>query len=132
VTRVSVPLPRLPDFAVQNQQVKKKDMLPSFNFPPGKRVLITDDNKVNRKIIGRMLFLQCRVCRGCQWQGSCRYHPGEPNVTGDSNALIWVDIDGSSDASNGWLRGHGDLRGDGVGLPIVALTANAPAKSKSL
>jgi hypothetical protein len=51
-------------------------------------------------------------------------------VTGDSNALIWVDIDGSSDASNGWLRGHGDLRGDGVSLPIVALTANASSEKQ--
>jgi CheY-like chemotaxis protein len=69
-------------------------LLPSFNFLPG--AFITDDNKVNRKIIGRMLrFYNVESVEAVNGKEAVDIRASQ-NVTGDSNAphfgLILMDL----------------------------------------
>jgi hypothetical protein len=81
-------IPGYPTLLYKTNRVKKKDMLPSFNFPPGQGVvLITDDNKVNRKIIGRMLrFYDVESVEAVNGKEVVDIIRASQNVTGDSNA----------------------------------------------
>jgi signal transduction histidine kinase/ActR/RegA family two-component response regulator len=107
---------------------KKEGALASFNFPPGEGVvLVVDDNKVNRKIIGRMLqFYNVESVEAVNGKEAVDIIRTSQNVTGDSNAphfgLILMDL--QMPVMDGY-EAMETLRGDGVNLPIVALTANA-------
>jgi signal transduction histidine kinase/CheY-like chemotaxis protein len=107
--------------------------LPSFHFPPGKGVvLIIDDNNVNRKIIGRMLKLyNLESSEAVNGKEAVDIIRTSHNVTGDSNAphfgLILMDL--QMPVMDGF-EAMETLRGDGVSLPIVALTANALSREK--
>jgi signal transduction histidine kinase/CheY-like chemotaxis protein len=124
-------IPTLPNKATK--RVKKEATLPSFNFPPGKGVvLITDDNKVNRKIIGRMLqFYNLESVEAVNGKEAVDIIRASQNVTGDSNAshfgLILMDL--QMPVMDGY-EAMETLRGDGISLPIVALTANALSSEK--
>jgi CheY-like chemotaxis protein len=115
------------------KRVQKEVTLPSFNFPPGKGiVLVTDDNKVNRKIIGRMLqFYNLETVEAANGKEAVELVRASQNVTGDSNAphfgLILMDL--QMPVMDGY-EAMETLRCDGVSLPIVALTANALSREK--
>jgi CheY-like chemotaxis protein len=122
-----------PTLPYKTNRFKKTDTLPSFNFPPGQGVvLITDDNKVNRKIIGRMLqFYNVESVEAVNGKEAVDIIRASQNVTGDSNAphfgLILMDL--QMPVMDGY-EAMETLRGDGVSLPIVALTANALSSEK--
>jgi CheY-like chemotaxis protein len=115
------------------RRVKKEATLPRFNFPPGICVvLVIDDNKVNRKIIGRMLqFYNVEFVEAVNGKEALDIIRMSRNVTGDSNAphfgLILMDL--QMPVMDGY-EAMETLRGDGVNLPIVALTANALSREK--
>jgi signal transduction histidine kinase/ActR/RegA family two-component response regulator len=122
-----------PNMPCKSKKAKTEGTLPSFNFPLGKGVvLITDDNKVNRKIIGRMLdFYNVESVEAVNGKEAVDIIRSSQNMTGDSNApyfgLILMDL--QMPVMDGY-EAMETLRGDGVSLPIVALTANALSREK--
>jgi signal transduction histidine kinase/ActR/RegA family two-component response regulator len=112
---------------------KKEGALPSFNFSPGKAVvLIIDDNKVNRKIIGRMLkFYNLESVEAENGKAALEIIRTSQNVTGDTNTphfgLILMDL--QMPVMDGY-EAIETLRGNGLSLPIIALTANALSREK--
>jgi signal transduction histidine kinase/CheY-like chemotaxis protein len=125
-----------PNTPCQAKKVKtesKVPNLPCFDFPPGKGiVLITDDNKVNRKIIGRMLkFYNIESIEAVNGKEAVDIIRTSQNVTGDLNAphfgLILMDL--QMPVMDGYTAME-TLRGHGLSLPIVALTANALSLEK--
>jgi CheY-like chemotaxis protein len=115
------------------RRIQKEATLPSFDFPPGKGVvLVVDDNKVNRKIIGRMLqFYNVEYVEAINGKEAVDIIRTSQNVTGNSNAthfgLILMDL--QMPVMDGY-EAMETLRCDGVNLPIVALTANALSREK--
>jgi CheY-like chemotaxis protein/two-component sensor histidine kinase len=122
-----------PNVSGKAKKAKTVGTLPSFNFPAGKGVvLITDDNKVNRKIIGRMLKLyNLESVEAVNGKEAVQIIRTSQNVTGDLNAphfgLILMDL--QMPVMDGY-EAMETLRGDGVSLPIVALTANALSRER--
>jgi signal transduction histidine kinase/CheY-like chemotaxis protein len=122
-----------PIMPYKTNMLKKEGALPSFNFPPGKGVvLVTDDNMVNRKIIVRMLqFYNIESVEAVNGREAVDIIRASQNVTGDSNAphfgLILMDL--QMPVMDGY-EAMETLRGHGVSLPIVALTANALSREK--
>jgi two-component system chemotaxis sensor kinase CheA len=122
-----------PNTPCKAKRVKKEGTLPSFNFPPGKGVvLVIDDNKVNRKIIARMLtFYNLESVEAVNGKEAVDIIRTSQNMTGDANAphfeLILMDL--QMPVMDGF-EAMETLRGDGVSLPIVALTANALSREK--
>jgi signal transduction histidine kinase/ActR/RegA family two-component response regulator len=122
-----------PNTPCKAKMVQKEGTLPSFNFPAGKSVvLIIDDNKVNRKIIGRMLkFYNLESVEAVNGKEAVDIIRSSQNVTGDSDephfGLILMDL--QMPVMDGY-EAMETLRSDGVSLPIVALTANALFREK--
>jgi CheY-like chemotaxis protein len=87
---------------------------------------------VNRKIIGRMLkFYNLESVEAVNGKEAVQIIRTSQNVTGDSNAphfgLILMDL--QMPVMDGY-EAMESLRGDGVSLPIVALTANALSRER--
>jgi signal transduction histidine kinase/CheY-like chemotaxis protein len=122
-----------PNVLCKAKKAKMEEKLPSFNFPAGKGVvLVTDDNKVNRKIIARMLrFYNLESVEAVNGKEAVNIIRTSQNVTGDSNAphfgLILMDL--QMPVMDGY-EAMETLLSDGVSLPIVALTANALSREK--
>jgi signal transduction histidine kinase/ActR/RegA family two-component response regulator len=122
-----------PTTPYKSNRGKTEGVLPSFNFSPGQGVvLIIDDNKVNRKIIGRMLeFYNLESVEAVNGKEALDIIRASQNITGDTNAphfgLILMDL--QMPVMDGY-EAMKTLRENGVSLPIVALTANALSREK--
>jgi CheY-like chemotaxis protein len=113
---------------------KAKVNLPKFCFPPNScKVLVADDNQVNRKIIGKMLaFFDIEYELAVNGQEAVNMLQSSRNVTGDPNepyfALVFMDLympvmDGYDAIET--------IRGRKIDVPIVALTANALTQERT-
>lgn len=97
-------------------------------FPPGTRVLLAEDNELNREIVVELLamFGITAVCAVNGQEAVERFKADPPGTY----SLILMDIqmpvmDGYTAASAIRSLGRTGQRPDGAGIPIIALTANA-------
>lgn len=113
---------------------KGKANLPKFNFPPNScKVLVTDDNQVNRKIIGKMLaFFDIEYELAANGQEAINILRCSRNVTGHPDepyfALVLMDL------YMPVMDGYGAIeliRAEQMDVPIVALTANALTQERT-
>lgn len=113
---------------------KVKVNLPKFSFPPNScKVLVTDDNQVNRKIIGKMLaFFDIEYELAVDGQDAVNILQSSRNVTGDPNepyfALVLMDL--YMPVMDGYDAIE-IIRGEKIDVPIVALTANALTQERT-
>jgi signal transduction histidine kinase/CheY-like chemotaxis protein len=109
-------------------KTKERVTLTKFNFPPNSRkVLVTDDNQVNRKIIGKMLaFFDIEYEFAVHGQDALNILQTSRNVTGNSNdpyfALVLMDL--YMPVMDGY-EAIKTIREQKIDVPVVALTANA-------
>lgn len=97
-------------------------------FRPGTRILLAEDNELNREIVKELLSL-CGLEITCAANGREAVELFEENPPG-TFGLILMDIqmpvlDGYGAAMAIRRMGADQRRPDGAGIPIIALTANA-------
>ncbi|CAB9517619.1 Hybrid signal transduction histidine kinase J [Seminavis robusta] len=112
----------------------KKPQLSKFNFKQNERkVLVVDDNSLNRKLLGKMLsFFNLEYEQAEHGQMAVDIIAKSRNVTGDPNApefgLVLMDL--CMPVMDG-IEAIATLRKRGLQLPIIALTANALEEGKT-
>lgn len=96
----------------------------SIAFRPGTRILLAEDNDLNREIVQELLSLYgFEITCAVNGQEAVELFAGEPPGTFD---LILMDIQMPVLDGYGAARAiRGMERPDGAGIPIIALTANA-------
>ena len=97
-------------------------------FRPGTRILLAEDNELNREIVKELLSL-CGLEITCAVNGREAVELFEKNPPG-TYGLILMDIqmpvlDGYGASMASRRMGVDGRRPDGAGIPIIALTANA-------
>ena len=106
----------------------RKKSLPVFSFPPNScKVLVVDDNAVNRKIIGKMLtFFGVEFELATNGEEAINILQNSRNVTGRLDepyfALVLMDL--YMPIMDGY-EAIDTLRRQNITVPIIALTANA-------
>lgn len=105
-----------------------KAALPKFRFEKNRNVvLVTDDNAVNRKLLGRMLsYFNIEHQQAEHGKAAVDIMRQSRNLTGEETAphfgLVFMDL--SMPVMDGYEAIEA-LRSMGLDVPIVALTANA-------